>query len=64
MTSIGFPIEAGKTLRFGSRAIVAARDTHMRFYGVNRFIDLNAGVKRGHLEIIVLRRWRILLQAA
>lgn len=65
MMSIGLPAEVkGKTLRFGSRAIVASKDTHVRNYAVNPVIEFNAGVKRGHVEIILLRRWRVLLQSA
>lgn len=65
MMSVEYPAKAkSKTLRFGSRAIVAAKDTDVRSYPVNRLIEFHAGVKRGHVEIILLRRWRVLLQSA
>lgn len=63
MMPVGLP-EAGRKLRFGSRSILATRETHVRPYPVNRLIDFHAGVKRGHVEIILLRRWRVLLESA
>ena len=52
------------TLRFGRREMFVCRDTYVRRYRVNPLIECSAGLEPGHLEILLLRRWLIVLSKA
>lgn len=62
--SSGLAMQSGMTLRIGSRAIIASKDPYVRNYPVNPVVTFLAGDLPGHLEIVILRRWRILLSRA
>jgi hypothetical protein len=51
-------------IRLGKREIFVCRDMRKRFYSVNPVIDCSTGVERGHLEILLLRRWLVILSKA
>ncbi|HEY8609584.1 MAG TPA: hypothetical protein VIM12_20900 [Noviherbaspirillum sp.] len=51
-------------LRVGRREIFVCRDFRKRYYRVNPLIDCSAGVEAGHLELLLLRRWLVILSKA
>lgn len=52
------------TLRFGRRELLVTRDFRKRFYAVNPFIECDTGVEAGHVEVLLLRRWLLILSKA
>ncbi len=59
-----FPAQRNLRIRLGKREVSLCRDFRKRFYSVNPLLDCGAGVERGHLEILVLRRWLLVLGKA
>ncbi|MEN3291446.1 MAG: hypothetical protein V7642_699 [Burkholderiales bacterium] len=51
-------------LRLGRREIFVSRDFRKRFYTVNPVIDCSTGVQPGHLEILLFRKWLVILSKA
>jgi len=51
-------------VRFGRREIFVCRDFRKRYYHVNPVIDCSTGVEPGYLELLLLRRWLIILSKA
>ena len=51
-------------LRVGRREIFVCRDFRKRFYRVNPILDCSTGIERGHLEIVLLKRWLVILSKA
>jgi len=51
-------------LRFGRREMFVCRDTYVRRYRVNPLIECSAGIEPGHLEVLLLRRWLVVLSKA
>ena len=51
-------------MRFGRRELLVTRDFRKRFYAVNPIIECDTGVEPGHLEILVFRRWLLILSKA
>jgi len=52
------------SLRFGRREVFVCRDTYVRRYRVNPIIECSAGFEPGHLEVLLLRRWLMVLSKA
>jgi hypothetical protein len=52
------------TLRFGRRELLVTRDFRKRFYAVNPIIECDTGVEPGHVEVLLLRRWLLILSKA
>jgi len=52
------------SLRPGRREIFICRDTYVRRYRVNPVIECSAGIEPGHLEVLLLRRWLLVLSKA
>jgi hypothetical protein len=52
------------SLRFGRREMFVCRDSYVRRYRVNPVIECSAGIEPGHLEILLLRRWLVVLSKA
>jgi hypothetical protein len=52
------------TMRFGKRELFICRDFRKRYYHVNPIIECGAGLEAGHLEILLLRRWLLILSKA
>lgn len=51
-------------LRMGKREMLVCRDFRKRYYAVNPVIELDTGVEAGHLEVLLLRRWLLILSKA
>ncbi|MDY7578020.1 hypothetical protein RGU70_06780 [Herbaspirillum sp. RTI4] len=51
-------------MRLGRRELFICRDTYVRRYRVNPLIECSAGVEAGHLQILLLRRWLLVLSRA
>lgn len=51
-------------IRLGRREIFVCRDFRKRYYRVNPVLDFSTGIEAGHLELLVLRRWLIILSRA
>ncbi|MBV8622302.1 MAG: hypothetical protein JO174_02320 [Herbaspirillum sp.] len=52
------------SIRLGRREIFICRDTYVRRYRVNPVIECSAGIEPGHLEVLLLRRWLVVLSKA
>lgn len=52
------------TLRLGRREIFVCRDFRQRGYRVNPVIECSTGVQAGHLEILLLNKWLVILSKA
>ncbi len=62
-----FGIEYAPTsflIRLGRRELFISKDFRKRFYKLNPFIECYAGVQPGHLEIIFLKKWLLILSKA
>lgn len=62
-----FGIEYAPTsflIRLGKRELFVSRDFRRRFHKVHSLIECYAGVQPGHLEIIVLKKWVVILAKA
>lgn len=51
-------------LRLGRREIFVCRDFRKRYYHVNPILDCSSGIEAGHLELLLLRRWLVILSKA
>lgn len=51
-------------VRLGRREIFVCRDSYVRRYRVNPVIECSAGIEPGHVEILLLRRWLVVLSKA
>jgi hypothetical protein len=44
--------------------LLVCRDFRKRYYAVNPVIECDTGVQAGHLEILLARRWLLILSKA
>lgn len=51
-------------LRFGRREMFVCRDFRQRHYPVNPVLECSTGVQAGHLEILLFRKWLVILSRA
>ncbi|WP_186864201.1 hypothetical protein [Undibacterium griseum] len=51
-------------VRLGRREMFVCRDFRQRAYRVNPILDCSTGVQAGHLEILVFKKWLIILSKA
>jgi hypothetical protein len=51
-------------LRMGRRELLVTRDFRKRYYAVNPLIECDTGIEPGHLEVLVMRRWLLILSKA
>jgi hypothetical protein len=51
-------------MRFGRREICVCRDSRQRYYSVNPIIDCSTGIQAGHLEVLLFRKWLLILSKA
>lgn len=51
-------------LRLGRREVFVCRDFRKRYYHVNPILDCSSGIEAGHLELLFLRRWLVILSKA
>lgn len=55
---------ASVLIRLGRREISVGRDFRKRYYAVNPVLDCSTGCERGYIEIVLLRKWLIILSKA
>ncbi len=51
-------------MRFGRREIFVCNDFRNRHYQVNPVVECSTGVQAGHLEILLFRKWLVILSKA
>ena len=51
-------------VRMGRREMVVCRDFRKRYYAVNPLIECDTGVEAGHVEVLLMRRWLLILSKA
>jgi hypothetical protein len=51
-------------LRMGRREVLVTRDFRKRYYAVNPVIECDTGVQPGHVEVLLMRRWLLILSKA
>ncbi len=51
-------------VRMGKREMLVCRDFRKRYYAVNPLIECDTGIEPGHLEVLVMRRWLLILSKA
>ncbi len=51
-------------LRMGRREMLVCRDFRKRYYAVNPVLECDTGVEPGHVEVLLLRRWLLILSKA
>lgn len=51
-------------VRMGKREMLVCRDFRKRYYAVNPVIECDTGVEPGHVEVLLLRRWLLILSKA
>ncbi|HZW12882.1 MAG TPA: hypothetical protein VFF81_06795 [Noviherbaspirillum sp.] len=51
-------------LRLGRREIFVCRDFRKRYYHVSPILDCSTGIEAGHLELLLFRRWLVILSKA
>lgn len=51
-------------LRLGRREIFVCRDFRKRYYRVNPILDCSTGVEAGHVELLLLKKWLVILSRA
>jgi hypothetical protein len=55
---------ASFVLRLGKRELSICPDFRSRYYAVHPFMDFSVGVESGHVEVLLLRRWLLVLSRA
>jgi hypothetical protein len=55
---------ASFVIRLGKREAFVCRDFRKRYYKVNPVIDCSTGVAPGHLEVLLFRKWLLILSRA
>jgi hypothetical protein len=48
-------------MRVGRREMLVCRDYRNRYYNVNPLVDISTGIEAGHLEILLFRKWLVIL---
>lgn len=51
-------------VRMGKREMLVCRDFRKRYYAVNPVIECDTGVEPGHVEVLLMRRWLLILSKA
>jgi hypothetical protein len=51
-------------LRLGRREVFVCRDFRKRYYQVNPLLDCSTGIEPGHVELLLFRRWLVILSKA
>ena len=51
-------------MRFGRRELFVCRDFRQRHYQVNPLVDCSTGVQAGHLEILLFKKWLLILSCS
>lgn len=59
-----FGAQCAVMLQFGKRALSISRDCRQRYYRTRAVIDCRPGFDKGHLEMLLFRRWLVVLSKA
>lgn len=51
-------------IRLGKREAFVCRDFRKRYYRINPVIECSTGLQPGHLEILLFRKWLVILSKA
>ena len=51
-------------VRMGKREILVCRDFRKRYYTVNPLIECGTGIEQGYVEVLLMRRWLLILSKA
>jgi hypothetical protein len=51
-------------VRMGKREMLVCRDFRKRYYAVNPIIECDTGIEQGHIEVLLMRRWLLILSKA
>ena len=51
-------------VRMGKREMLVCRDFRKRYYAVNPLIECDTGIEQGHVEVLLMRRWLLILSKA
>ncbi|MBC7857336.1 MAG: hypothetical protein H7Z39_00890 [Burkholderiaceae bacterium] len=51
-------------VRMGKREMLVCRDFRKRYYAVNPLIECDTGIEPGHVEVLLMRRWLLILSKA
>ncbi len=51
-------------LRMGRREMLVTRDFRKRYYAVNPVIECDTGIEPGHVEVLLMRKWLLILSKA
>ena len=51
-------------LRMGRREMLVTRDFRKRYYAVNPVIECDTGIEPGHVEVLLMKRWLLILSKA
>jgi hypothetical protein len=51
-------------VRMGKREMLVCRDFRKRYYAVNPIIECDTGIEQGHVEVLLMRRWLLILSKA
>ena len=51
-------------VRLGRREVMVCRDFRQRYYAVNPLIECDTGIEAGHVEVLLMRRWLLILSKA
>lgn len=51
-------------VRMGRREMLVTRDFRKRYYAVNPLIECDTGIEPGHVEVLLMRRWLLILSKA
>jgi hypothetical protein len=51
-------------VRLGKREMLVCLDFRKRFYAVNPVIECDTGIEAGHVEVLLMRRWLLILSKA
>jgi hypothetical protein len=51
-------------VRMGQRELRVCRDFRKRYYAVNPVIECDTGTEPGHVEVLLMRRWLLILSKA
>ena len=55
------PTPTSFLMRMGRREMFVCRDFRNRYYSVNPIVDFGTGIEPGHLEILLFRKWLVIL---
>lgn len=51
-------------VRMGKREMLVCRDFRKRYYAVNPLIECGTGIEPGYVEVLLMRRWLLILSKA